>query len=664
MDVDARLLTPCASLIRMSKIIIMSSVKMKTKNTRFSLTPPMPSRCLIMASMVLLDVFTACTGNTAPASETESLSVLRQNAPAIERAIAADPGLREVVGAEKWPHALQRLAEFSKNTNTDYREALRIIGDTVPRLKSPVGNIQLDGNPSEWSDSIPPPDVVRRHDAFARSLWAQGAAAVVRQDHLYLMVGLTNAVQHFAQRNNTLRLAIDCKGDQTWDVSLSLSFQKGGWTIKQMPFGSKWSDAQVAMPIQGFVGPVAELRIPIRDFVPITEAKPIWTLYLQVPATDPNGKLKWPETKEIPVFNENAREGVAAWPYLRTFLCLCADKPLDDFELTAAAIAIMSATMYLESDEEVRQKIRADNADFLELARSIAAWQAEAGMEYRLKKYPLEAQLAWAGRIWDWGKFLETTRKPGKKNNLENYYWNSTSVETLKKLKAMALREGLTNVSLAQCSERIDKWALAKEKGTYSPGDYKVLAQKATNPNKAKRAEEQRVRAEKLMAEADVVGSYRGEPVTEFRLKHSESILKQIETNGFYIGSCGHHTTLSMDLMRSMGIAPLTFRVWSGYVDGSGGHAWPARYDPVQNLWQSYQSWRADEQPYLFFINRPTVFCYANEAQFFPQSMSYKGSRPFPLDFCRRVKGSEVKSTSQNGIPTQEVREWMLTPSF
>jgi hypothetical protein len=621
-----------------------------------------------MASMVLLAVFTVCTGNAAPASETESLSVLRQNAPAIAHAIAADPGLREVIGAEKWPQALQRLAEFSKTTNTDYREALRIIGDTIPRAKNPVGTIKLDGDPSEWCNSIPPAGTITK-----APIWVREVGAVVRQDRLYLMAGVVDAAQDFAMPDNELRVTIDCQGGQAWDVCLSISLQKGVWTVKQMPYGSDWQDAKPMPSAQGFAGTVAEISIAISDFVLLAEAKPIWTMYMETQGTIVGPKArkrrsKFHKTGDLPVFNESARAGVAAWPYLRTFLCLCADKPLEGFELTAAAIAIMSTPMYLEGDEAVRKKIRVDNAEFLELARSIATWQMQTGTEYRLKNYPLEAQLAWASRIWlgiphNMRKFMETSREPGKQNNLENYYWSSTSVEALKKLTAVALQAGLADVSLSQCCERIHKWVVTKQVGSFQPKDYEPLEKRATNPAQKNRYQDKQVVAEQLKAEADVAGTYREEPVSEFGIHHTESLLKELETHGRFMGSCGQFTHISLDLMRTLGIAPLTFRVYPSR-EVLGDHAWPAQYDPAQKFWRSYGAGRGDKHWWFFFFNRPTVFSYATETAQLPMSKTYTGPRPFPLIFCRELQGVQVKTTAQTGIPTQEVREWMLTPGF
>ena len=138
-----------------------------------------------------------------------------------------------------------------------------------------------------------------------------------------------------------------------------------------------------------------------------------------------------------------------------------ADKPLDDFELTAAAIAIMSSFMYMDSDEEVRQKIRADNAEFLEFARLDRC--LAIGHRHGVPSEELSAgsPVGLGGRILQ-GRGARDEPGTGKKNNLENYYWASTSVETLKKLKAVAIRDGLADAYLTKCCERLEKWVVSK----------------------------------------------------------------------------------------------------------------------------------------------------------------------------------------------------------
>lgn len=632
------------------------------------------SEARALAAGIILAVVVVFGGGPASAraadatpvpSEAESLAVIRQNAPAVARAIDADKELRSVVGADKWPLALHRLAEFSEKTDADHQDALRIIGDTIARVKNPIATITLDGDPSEWSGAIPRADAARhRHRERLRAFWAKGAAAVVRRDRLHLMVGLADAAKYFARPGNQLRLTIDCQGDQAWDIGLSISMHKGAWIVKQKAIGFKGPRIKALPTPQAAIGTVAEVAIAISDFVPLTEAKPIWTMYLEAESTSPNGSVEWLRTEYIHVFNENAMEGVAAWPYVRTFVCLCADKPLEGFELTAAAIAMMSSAMYNNSDEEVRTTIRVDNADFLELARSIDAWQTQIGTEYRLKAYPLEAQLAWAARFRADRNNSETNREPGNTNNLENYYWISTSVETLKKLKVLAIKEGRTHASVAECGKRIDDWVRLKQVEPYNTttAPHSIATDSARKMGLHEAA--RKAREEELKA------------IAGFGSHHAETVLKQIETHGYIIGSCGcgQHNRFCQNLMRALGIAPLGFWVVNSREGKHSDHAWPAWYDPARNVWLSYQAGRGEENKrwYLFTVRRPHVFSYAAEAvasyataaDELDIGKSNTGLGPFPLVFCRELRGRDVPKLSHTGIPTKEIREWMLTPGF
>ena len=523
---------------------------------------------------------------------------------------------------------------------------------------------------------MPSPEWASAH--FAKAETWLGAAAVVRQDRLYLMAGLLDAAQYLAQPDNEMRVSIDCKGNQAWDVRLLLSWRQGTWAVTQLPVSAKKAREGKSLPaVQGAVGTAAEVSLAIRDFVPVSEAKPLWTIVMEAHSEAKNvkGELRWLPTPDIPVFNENAREGVAAWPYVRTFLCLCADKPLDDFELTAAAIAIMSSTMYNGSDEEVRKKIRVDNAEFLEFARSIDAWQKQADTEYRLKTYPLEAQLAWAARFAHGKSNYETGRGPKQKNNAENYYWVSTSVETLKKLKALAIKEKLADASLSKCGALIDDWVQVKQVEPYNTtttpsrkGDFRGEAREGREVFQLK----SRRHWGDLKGEAREAREKELRAIPGFGSHHAETVLKQIETYGYIIGAkCGQHNQFSQNLMRALGIAPLGFWVKNSREGIRSDHAWPAWYDPAQNVWLSYQRGRDEKNRiwYFFTCKRRPLFSYAAEAAISTTEVKKlhigkSNTGPFPFVFCREMQGFEVPKLSHTGIPTQEIREWMLTPGF
>jgi hypothetical protein len=186
---------------------------------------------------------------------------------------------------------------------------------------------------------------------------------------------------------------------------------------------------------------------------------------------------------------------------------------------------------------------------------------------------------------------------------------------------------------------------------------------KATDSEKAKRYEEQAIHAEQLVANADVVGSCKGKPVSTFKIRHSETILDEIEKHGRSVGSCGHHTQLCADFMRALGIAPIRFAVVASREDLTD-HTWPGRYDPSGKVWRAYQAGRQGKAWWFFFLPRLPVFSYATETEQIKMNKTYQGPRPSPQFFCRELQGFQVKAISQDGIPTEEVREWMLTSGF
>ncbi len=183
--------------------------------------------------------------------------------------------MRDLVGADRWPQALRQLARFAANTNADCRAALAIIGDTVPRVKDQIDVVKLDGEAGEWAKCMRDPDLVTAHlGKSGRDVWTKGAAAVVRQGRLYLMAGLADPARYFSRPDGELRLTIDCRGDQAWDVRLSLSLVNGSWIV----MGDSRAKDRPLSAVQGVTRGVAERSAAIQDFVPPADAKPIWAL--------------------------------------------------------------------------------------------------------------------------------------------------------------------------------------------------------------------------------------------------------------------------------------------------------------------------------------------------------------------------------------------------
>ena len=603
-------------------------------------------------------------GQPAQPSPEESLAAIARTAPVLVEAIRSDTALEKEIGAEKWPQALAQLARFAQSQDADCRQALRVISDTVPRAKAPVGAIAVDGDPAEWSAALPPPDYARIRavaEDRPRDGHAGAVAAVVRDGRLYVMVGLDAA--YFDDPEHALRVTLDCMDGPAWDVRLSFTRSGGQWRGTWSEYGSTRAKVMTPAGLTAAVGKATELAIDIRNFAPPDKAKPMWTLAAAVLHKSGAGE-KWIVSRYLPVFNESARPGVAAGPYVRTFLMLCADATLEDSDRTAAAIAIMSALTYQCSNAEVRGQLRADNAALLALARDLNRWQAEQKTPYRLKDYPLEAQLAWAFRTPRNGLFFDLDRDPKHPlNDRENYYWSSTGIDTLRDLRALAEKERLATASLADTAKRIDGWVLRKQSYTRSPESLERELSRTEDPQEEEQLEKRIATAEERMKNAEVVGKFHGKPVSEFRLSHTATLLAQIKNRGRTLGTCSHHTFFCQDLMRAVGIAPLAFGVEPSRSDKIN-HTWPAYFDPQDRRWRSVQAGRKGEEWWYFLVVRVPVYTYVAAAPHIPFTKDYLGPRPLPFIFSRELQGTQIQELAQKGIEEAAFHEWMLAPGL
>ena len=621
----------------------------------------------IAVSISLLSAWLYAAGSPGHAAEPPaeaSLAAVARAAPVLAEAIRRESDLTAEIGAEKWPRALAQIARFARSTDPDCQEALRIISDTVPRTKSPVGAITVDGDPAEWAAALPPPDYARIHlptEGRSREEQAGAVAAVVRGGRLYLMVGLDAA--YFEDPEHALRVTLDCADGPAWDVRLTITRSGSRWRGTWSEYGSTRAKVMTPAGLTGAVGKATELAVDIRNFAPPDKAKPMWTLAASARHKTDAGE-KWTAGRSLPVFNESARPGVAAGPYVRTFLALSADAALEESDRTAAAIAIMSALTYQCSNAEVRGQLRADNAAFLAMAREINQGQAEQKTSYRLKDYPLEAQLAWAFRTPRNLLFFDLDRDPKRPlNDRENYYWSSTGVDTLRDLRAAAEKERLARTSLADTAKRIDAWVLLKQTYTRSPESLELELSRTEDPKEEEQLEKRIAAAEERQKDADIVGLFHGKPVSEFRLSHSAMLLAQIRNRGRTIGTCSHHTFLCQDFMRALGIAPLSFGVEPSRSD-KVNHTWPAYYDPQERRWRSYQAGRKGEEWWYFLVVRVPEYTYAAVTPHISFTKEYLGPRPLPFIFSRELQGTQIQELAQKGIDETTVRQWLLAPGL
>jgi len=159
------------------------------------------------------------------------------------------------------------------------------------------------------------------------------------------------------------------------------------------------------------------------------------------------------------------------------------------------------------------------------------------------------------------------------------------------------------------------------------------------------------------------VGLFHGQPVSEFRLSHTATMLAQIKKRGRTVGTCSHHTFFCQDLMRAVGIAPLEFGVEASRSKNSN-HVWPAYYAPEERRWRSYQAGRKGEEWWYFYVVRVPVYTYAAVTPHLSFAKEYLGPRPLPLIFSRELQGTQIQELAQKGIEEATVQEWLLAPGL
>lgn len=616
----------------------------------------------------------AHTQQVRPSSLEPHMRIISRKTPTIAEAIRKDESLTEEMGEGRFADALSQLADLVQSNDSECKEALRIIGDAVPRTKAGVGKIILDGRSREWRKILPPPESrawPKDTEDRARKIWEKGAAGVVRDNRLFFMAGL-DPEEYLEDDGNEIQIKLDCMDSLEWDVWLYISRHDGEWHGTWRSFVNECAGEPESKPIEHLevkTGEVVEMAFDVNDFAPPSKAKPIWTMAAYLKRYLEDGRKYYrPKTQEVPIFNETAEPGVAAIPYVRNLLYLAADVGLQKSDRIAAAIAVTASPMYSMSDDRVGEQLRRDNADLLRFARETARWQRKKRLEYRLSEYPIEALCSWADRIHVSAnkKFFNWDREPAKAlNSMENYRWASLSVKTLRELKDLAESEGLVSRSLEDTVHDLRLWI--QHRGV-RPGHIEKLLQEMydnrNNPEVLEKLREEYRKTQHIpSSEPETIGEFLGEPLSELHVFHSGIYLQQMRLRGRWLGGCTAHSVLYRDFMKALGIAPIHFTVLP-LGDSPQGHEWVGYYDPRELKWRSDEPGRSGSNRWCFTIVRIPVFTYAVQAlSGGPRVKNWAAQNN--LFYDRELQGREVKQLVEvEGIPARRIREFMLTPHF
>lgn len=592
--------------------------------------------------------------------------MIAEHSPTMARAIRSDRPLKKELGAESYRQALAHVVLFCQSRDRDCREAVRILGDNVGRLASPVQDIRVDGAADEWHAAVPSADSRRwgpETEDRARHVWEHGFAAVIRDRSIFLFLGFEDA-DYFARPGHQLLVRIDCAGGPEWDHLLRVWKGDKGLTGECIYEGDTTGSHTPSRPlkrIRAASGDGVEMHIDLADCVDFSAAKPTWTLYAKA-RTRQGDRQYEPRTNDVPVFNESAPPGVAAGDYVRPFVFLAADVGLVPSDRTAAAIAVTSALAHAAGTDEVRRQLRKDNAALLRSARRLSYEQRVAKADYVLDEYPLEAQLAWANRcVWLGVHYLSWNRTRSLPLDLEDYTWSFIEPQTLMKLRDLAERENLVTPGIAETAKRIDKWVGAQMVNRpwvhHLP---RAMERCKDDPDKYKAIKEE---FEKLLALREsggaTSGQFKGEPVYEVFARNTRTYLDILERKGHFYGGCPDHAWVAQDMMRAVGIAPLAMSVSSSRQDLTG-HCWPGYFAPSKRRWFSYQDSRSGQAWWYLNLDRVAVFPHAAMADRAREDKIL----PFPWFYREEHQGFDIKRITKEGIPTSRIRTWMLTPCF
>jgi hypothetical protein len=626
---------------------------------------PLLSRFPIFVLFVFGALTTRAAANDKPGDQ-KSLKYIEDKAPTIHAALVQNPQLRTDLGDKAYASALEQLAQLCRTHDSDCKDALQIIGDAAPRLRAQVNTLRIDGRGDEWRDAVPTPGGRRWRSPTedrARDVWRNGVAAIVRDRRLNLLLGLEDTA-YFDRPYNELRLRVDCAGGPEWDIRLSLSRRQDQWRGR-CEFLSKDGSADRRpidlSDIRFAARDVVEVSLDVTPFAPPKTAKPVWTMFLQV-RTEENNKVYYPRTLSMPVINESAIPGVEAMPYVRSLMYLAADVGLGPDDRTACAIAIAAATIDATSDQQVRDRLRQDNARLLEFSRKVVEWQCGHHANYRLDQYPLEAQIAWANRcIWLGVRYLSWNHTRDAPGNMENYRWAYTDLDTLEALRALAIEQGLITHDATETARRIDGWVAGKlqRRPWIDHVEHDIIRAK----DDPQRAGELRDLLQELRDMRDsgeiTVGHFDGEPVYEIFARNTATYLRLIQKNGYFWGRCLDEAWIGQDMLRAAGIAPLALSVQPSRGEQTGHH-WAGFFNPVTGKWHSAQLGRSGKTWWWLQIDRVAVFPSAAMA-----NRAYdEGPLPFPLFFKEEIQGKRVGLMTQSGIASEQIRRWILTPSW
>lgn len=400
-----------------------------------------------------------------------------------------------------------------------------------------------------------------------------------------------------------------------------------------------YPDPLARLDNNGYKGLAAQLSVlpEIAGGVTATDAEALEDIAtLALTATDPEVR----EAFDLMVDGGIGRDLVVYGPswntQLQVLFWLAEQNELRPNDKLAQAIAMVNALWTTMGDSEVDQAVFSDVNTLLEFQRAHNPY---------VEQYSLEAlvTLSWMGNYSvSGGRVFPLRNFKDQPISLQIYAWNTVDVNTLLQMRGEAVRKGWIGRDSGETIRNIEDYF-------YFDGRSEHWEYASDSIN------HQIIEVDGIM-------------VANHDLNNVDFIWRHYLKTGKGIGECGDNTILTEAIAKSLGI-PVTavIRQATDTEKVVDSHMFPL-YRSAFGSWTAYDKelniGQGLPHRYTLYIARPPVehMGYLNYWCEPPYYIRWFGNMYFIPDRIFRM--DEIKTLISNGIPPQEMKEWLINSQF
>ena len=310
----------------------------------------------------------------------------------------------------------------------------------------------------------------------------------------------------------------------------------------------------------------------------------------------------------------------------------------------ALAIAMVNGLWVTMGVNQVGEAVKIDTSDLLAFFRETNELQKQAGY-YQLENHPLEAKLAlaWTGNECAAGfgenrphRLFDYT---DKSLTLNAYRWNVVEVETLRQMRKLMVGNGWIANSVDRTVANLEYYFY------FNSGLTSSTHWNYTNPVRPGAKEEYIV--------------IDGERVLNHGHQNVDFVFRYYLEHNMGIGSCSDEEAFIDSWCKSWGIA--TTGLWlNPKTEGEFAHTYVSYYEPQSMSWKAYQEQLNVVQgdSFVYIYKMPV-----SQKRFLWTGVLKENPNRWDGGMVHIIKNlsiSEFKSMFASGVPTSEMKQWLL----